>query len=360
MHGRSHGRGNLRTRALLYGLALAVGFLALGAGQASADSVTLSVTTTTGQSDPAAGVGRVFTLSGTSAVETRVWVKYRAPGGAACAPSADTDTGETLFEYGTNYFDGRTVNGAFSIARADTWPTPGTYVFCFWLSRASNTVSTPFTQAITFRAPTGTITATVNPITPQINQTATINVTGASEAPAYVFAKLRPGGGAACAPSYSADTGDELIDGQEVNGAFSLNATTTKETAGTYLICLWLAKSSNDATPIAGPQPQTFTVQAPRVEPVRERIAVTSTLRRRGSRYSGRIRTRTDCINRRTVVLRRVGSGKKSFGRARTRSNGTFTIQRGRRLRGRVYVVVASRGQGLVTCISGRSRKIRG
>lgn len=360
MHGRSHRKGNHGRRAAVYGLLVAVGILAVGTGPAFADSVTLSVTTTTGASDPAAGVGRIFTLSGTSAVETHVWVKFRAPGGAACAPSPSTDSGDTLFGNSSPYFNGTTVNGAFNLTRASTWSDPGTYVFCFWLSAQSNTVSTPFTQAISFRAPTGTITATVSPITPQINQAATVNVTGASEAPAYVFAKVRNGGGAACAPTYSADTGESLISGTQVNGAFSLTATTTHETAGSYLICLWLADSSDDPRPIAGPQPQPFTVQGPIITPERERISVSSTLRRRGARYSGRISTRADCTSRRTVVLRRVGSGTKSFGRALTRSNGTFTIQRSRRLRGKVYVVVASRGQGLVTCSLGRSAQIRG
>jgi len=351
--------GALRKRVLT-GLTVAVGFLALGTGPAFADSVTLSVTTTTGASDPAAGVGRVFTLSGTSAVATRVWVRYRAPGGAPCAPSPSTDSGEELFDDSTPYFNSANVNGAFKIARASTWNAPGTYVFCYWLSPQSNTVSTPFTQAITFRAPTGTITATVNPITPMAGQTATVNVTGASEVPAYVFAKIRGDGGAPCAPTYSSDTGTELIESTSVNGAFSLSATTTQLTAGTYLICLWLADSYDDPTPIAGPQPQPFTVLAPPPVVQKERISVSSTLRRRGARYRGTISTRRDCLNRRVVVLRRVGSGKKSFGQTRTRSNGTFTIQRSRRLRGKVYVVVASRGQGPVTCSLGRSGQIRG
>lgn len=360
MHGRKDAKGDLPRRAALYVLAATIGLLALGTGQAFADSVTLSVTTTTGASDPAASVARVFTLSGTSAVETYVWVKYRPPGGAPCAPSPSTDTGDSLFGNSSPYFNGTQVNGAFNLTRAHTWSTPGTVVFCFWLSAQSNTVSTPFTQAITFRPPTGTITATVDPISPLVDQAATVNVTGASEAPAYVYAKVRAAGGAPCAPSYAADSGSSVISGTEVNGAFSMSATVTQETAGSYLLCLWLADSSNDPTPIAGPQPQPFTVAGPVVVPERERVSGISTLRRRGARYSGRLSTRTDCISRRTVVLRRVGSGTKSFGRTLTRSGGTFTITRSSRLRGRLYVIVLARGQGLVTCSTIRSSRIRG
>ncbi len=82
-------------------------------------------------------------------------------------------------------------------------------------------------QAITFRAPTGTITASVNPITPQVDEAATVTVTGASEMAASVFAKIRPGGGVGCAPTFSADSGDGLIFGKGVDGAFSLPVTTT-------------------------------------------------------------------------------------------------------------------------------------
>jgi hypothetical protein len=305
----------------------------------------------------------VFTLSGTSAVPSHVWVKYRASGGAACAPSPATDSGTELFEYGTNSFYGADVNGAFSIPRADTWDAPGTFVFCIWLSAQSNTVTTPFTQAITFRAPTGTITASVNPITPRINETATITVTGASEAPASVFAKVRPNGGANCAATYAADSGRDLLSGEAVNGAFSLATTTTQSTAGSYLLCLWLATSSVDPSPIAGPQRQLFDVVGPAppsaVFPP-TRIAASSSLRRRGSRYSGRIKTRSDCRRQRTVVLRRIGSGTRSFGRTLTRNNGTFTFQRNRRLRGRVYVVVVARRQLKTICTATRSASLRG
>jgi hypothetical protein len=269
-----------------------------------------------------------------------------------------------MFIYGPNAFYGENVNGTFSLPRAETWDTPGTFVFCIWLSAQESTVATPFTQAITFRAPTGTITASVNPVAPRINEQATITVTGASEAPAYVYAKVRPNGGTGCAPSYSADSGKDLLSGESVNGSFSLPVTTTQSTAGSYLMCLWLATSSTDAAPIAGPQPQPFDVLGPPPPPPAAvpptRVAASSSLRRRGSRYSGRLATGSDCLGRRTVVLRRVGGGAKSFGRALTRKNGTFSIQRTRRLRGRVYVVAVAQTRANTICSAGRSATIRG
>lgn len=232
------------------------------AGTVLADSASISVTTTAGQSDPAAGVPRIFTLSGVASVPEHVYVKARAPGGAPCAPTADSDTGSTIEQYG-DWGYGEEVNGDFSFQKVFTWESPGTEVFCIWLASSGSTITTPITQTITFRAPNGTITATVNPITPTPDEKATITVTGSSEAPEKVFAKIRPSGGAPCAQTYDADTGSSLIDEQEVNGAFTEQATTTQSTAGTYLICLWLASSPNDTSPIAGPQPETFTVASP-------------------------------------------------------------------------------------------------
>jgi hypothetical protein len=354
--GRSGGHHRARTRAGLGALAAAVGLLA-GPGQAFADSATISVTTTAGAPDPAARVARVFTLSGTSAVPTKVWAKYRPAGGAACAPSPYTDSGKELYP-----FYGTSVNGTFSLPTADTWDSTGTYIFCIWLGTQSDSVSTPFTQAITFRAATGTITATVNPITPRIDEAATVTVTGASEAPAKVFAKVRPAGGAGCAPTYSADSGTGLLFGDSVDGAFARSATTTQSTAGSYLLCLWLATSTDDPAPIAGPQPQRFDVAgpAPPPPPPPPRVSVTTSLQRHGSRYSGRLATAGECLPRRTVLLRRAGSGTRSFGRTLTRGNGTFTFQRKRRLRGRVYAVVLASRKAQTICSAGRSATTRG
>jgi hypothetical protein len=248
-------------RCLVLASVISAMFL-VGASQALADSASISVTTTSGQSDPAAGVPRIFTLSGVASVPEHIYVKSRAPGGAPCAPTAESDTGSRFESYG-GWGYGDEVNGNFNIQKVFTWEPPGTEVFCIWLAGSDKTITAPITQAITFRAPTGTITATVNPITPAPGQQATITVTGSSEAPEKVYAKIRSAGGAPCAQTYEADSGENLIYGQSVNGSFSEQAKTTQSKAGQYLICLWLAGSSNDTSPIAGPQPETFTVGVP-------------------------------------------------------------------------------------------------
>jgi hypothetical protein len=255
-----------QTLALLVSTLVVTGIVMATSGlcaQASADSATITVTNTAGESDPAAELPRVFTLSGTASVPEYAYVKYRGPGGAPCAPNAHEDSGSMLGAF----WDGK-VEGTFSLKTVMTWKEPGTFMFCIWLSPENNEygereIVTPITQVITFRSPRGTISATVNPLTPTPGQQATVTVTGSSEAPEKVFAKIRTAGGAPCAPTYEADTGSDLIEGQNVNGSFSDQATTTQSKAGTYLICLWLASSANDTSPIAGPQPETFTVASP-------------------------------------------------------------------------------------------------
>jgi hypothetical protein len=259
------------SRIGLVGL-LAVVAVLVCSGAALADSASIGVTNTAGESDPAAGLSRVFTLGGNVEAPEHVFVRYRGPGGAPCAPTANEDTG-LFFDPESDYlgsedergpFWNAAVEGTFNIRAVTTWHSPGTFVFCIWIAAGPNEiVKTPITQTITFRSPTGTITATVNPLTPEPGQQATVTVTGDSEAPENVYAKVRPAGGAPCASTYSADSGENLINGQGVNGSFSMQAKTTQSKAGQYLICLWLAGSGNEIPVIAGPQPEMFTVVSP-------------------------------------------------------------------------------------------------
>ena len=253
-----------RRPGLLFGL---VGLLAMVAvlvcsGTALADSASISVTNTAKESDPAAEVPRIFKVSVETKTKENVYIKYRLPGGEPCAATANEDRGSWFENYNNVYAP--SVEGNHEFENANTWRTSGTYVFCIWLANsAEEVVHTPITQTITFRSPRGTITGTVDPATPQPGEKATITVTGDSEASEYVYARVHMAGSTGCAPTYQAESGESLIDGSSVNGSFSVQATTTQSKAGQYVICLWLAPSGSDTTPIAGPQPETFTVLSP-------------------------------------------------------------------------------------------------
>jgi hypothetical protein len=116
-----------------------------------------------------------------------------------------------------------------------------------------------------------------------------------------------------------------------------------------------------DAIAWSDPFPPPAPAPAPKPRVVQNKYPSSVSLRRSGARYSGRVgSSRSGCKGSRRVVLRRKGSGTRSFGSAKTRSNGTFTIRRKSRLRGTVYVVVTSRSSATVLCRTANSRRIRG
>lgn len=254
--------GLRHTARLLLAAGVAAGVLLAGAASAMADSAQLTITDTGGRPDPVADVARVFTVSGTAAVSEELFVSQRPAGGAACAPSPYTDPGQPIPGTGNSFYF-RQVQGSFNVQAAATWGGPGSYLFCIWLTPNSTTVSTPISQVITFRSPTGTISATINPLIPRPSQDVNVTVTGASEASEDVFATVRSAGGAPCAPSFRSDPGESVINGTSVNGSFAIQATTNQSSAGNYVLCLWLAGSSSDPAPIAGPQAIPFSVVQP-------------------------------------------------------------------------------------------------
>lgn len=262
-------RRRLGLRFGLVGLLATMAVLVCSAA-ALADSASISVTNTAGESDPAADLPRVFTVSGSTSEQERIYIKDRPAGGIPCAPTAVTDPGEWFDGFGSENGDLGDEQGPvvepvtpFKFQNAFSWSRPGNYMFCIWIASWANEIVSPITQDITFRYPRGTISATVAPIAPNVNENATVTVTGNSEATEHIYAKIHEAGATTCAPTYQSDSGEELIEGTSVNGSFSVQATTMQSKAGQYVICLWLGSSASETSPIAGPQPETFTVVSP-------------------------------------------------------------------------------------------------
>jgi hypothetical protein len=251
-------QGNRQLRVTLVALATSAVLLA-GAEGALAASASIAVTTADGRPDPAAYLPRVFTISGSADISERLFVKHRATGGGGCGPSALTDSGEWL----DASVYGAPVSGPFTFQRALTFKRPGTWMFCFWLAPDETTITTPISQVITFRSSAGTIGASLRPTTPRPGQRAYVTVSGQSEAPRRVYAKVRAANGVPGAPSYDADPGEFMIDGWSVDGAYTINANTTQSAPGRYVVCMWLAGSSDDTLPAAGPVQQLFDVAPP-------------------------------------------------------------------------------------------------
>jgi hypothetical protein len=123
------------------------------------------------------------------------------------------------------------------------------------------------------------VSGSISPASPQVSEAATLTITGSSEAPKRVYATYRLTGGAPCAISYDADSGRGVVNGTNVNGAFSFTQSLTISTSGTYMLCMWLADASNDSAPVAGPQSATFVVPTPCIVPELSPGATLTTVR---------------------------------------------------------------------------------
>lgn len=185
-------RSSLPRRALGLAALAAAGALST-AGTALADTATLTFLDHTGKDDPALSLPRVATISGNVSGASTVYVKYRAAGGAPCAPTADADPGRPFEGYwGAT---APSVNGDFSLASTKTWRTPGDAMFCIWLSRGdASSVTPPITVTATIRRPTGTVRAVQVPSRARAHQRFAVTVRGTSEAPAAVYALVVNGG----------------------------------------------------------------------------------------------------------------------------------------------------------------------
>jgi hypothetical protein len=269
-----------RRRRLVLALPAAAMALLVGAGSAAAaDSASISVTASNGASDPVAYIARVFTITGTATPGENLYMKHRPAGGAPCAPTAYSDPGRL-----STGFYGPAAGSSLSVQHVWTWDAPGAWMFCVWLAPSETTIATPITQTILFRTPSGQIASSINPATPRAGQRAAVRTTGASEAPRRIWVKVRPASAGPCATSYDLDPGQSLIDGWDADGDFDVSRYLTQATPGRYLLCDWLAGSSFDALPVAGPTALAFNVNA--VKPV---VASVTTLNCRTKRKVSRL-----------------------------------------------------------------------
>jgi hypothetical protein len=209
------------------------------------ETASLKVLTAHGKVDPVADVGRVFQFKLYSPAETYLYVKYRSAGGAPCAATDDSDSGESLVS------DQTVAVGASHYRDAQTWSGTGRVLFCMWLGSSGDDPSSKvFSQTIKFRPPRGTIAFRATPAYGRVEHPTTLHFTGATEAPRELLVKYRSAGGAGCAPTAGSDSGSEIIYTDE-NGGFNETYVWTPSSPGAYLFCAWLATDSGDVTPVA-------------------------------------------------------------------------------------------------------------
>lgn len=146
-------------------------------------SVSFAVLTAHGKVDPVPEIGRVFAFTVNSPTDTTLFVKDRPAGGAPCAPTEDSDTGNEILNSDVSA-------GRHPVRQAFTWPSAGAYLFCMWLGSSSSDASSKVSSAtIRFRQPRGSVSFSSSPSHPSINQATVLRFVGTSEVPRTLFVK---------------------------------------------------------------------------------------------------------------------------------------------------------------------------
>ncbi len=208
-------------------------------------STVVGASTVISANDPTAGVATILTVDYQTSVDTQLYVKYRPTGGAACAPTARDDTGGELGWYQTF------ISGAGRKQMSFTFPAAGTFQVCVWFSFEPGSLPIFATsQQLAVRSVRGTLQISAPPrLAP--GQSGVLTFSGQTEDPRYLYASIRPAGGAACAATASDDSGERIVSGSTAEGTFSIPVTWKFPTAGTFQLCAWLASSSRDSNTLA-------------------------------------------------------------------------------------------------------------
>jgi hypothetical protein len=228
---------------------LVVPFMALLAMPASAfaaDSVSLTI------DDPASGRATQIHVATTAAATTQLFLTYKkSASSAVCAPTASADKGTKIA------YDPAIPAGTGTVAIPYTFKVTGSYLFCSWLAPTSTSPATASAaQAFTIRTLKASLAIGVNPPQPVAGSAVTISMNGTDEVSQILYAKTRllPASGGSCSSTASPDRGVQLSgSGKTVSGTVAQTFRTTFSSAGSWLVCGWLADGGS-STPRAAAQ----------------------------------------------------------------------------------------------------------
>jgi hypothetical protein len=232
-----------RARLVIALPALALALLALPSAALAADSVSLTI------DDPADGRATQIHVATTAAAATQLFITYKkSSSSAVCAPTASADKG-TKISYAPAI-----PAGTGTVAIAYTFTVTGTYLFCSWLAPASTSPATASAaQPVSIRTLKASLAISASPTQPIVGNSVAITLAGSDEVSQILYAKIRllPAGGGSCASTASPDKGVQLGgSGKTVSGSFSQGFKYTFSSAGSWLVCGWLANGGS-STPLA-------------------------------------------------------------------------------------------------------------
>jgi hypothetical protein len=227
----------LRKRSAACALAVGAALALAPAAAAEAGSISLAVS-----ADPAEDRAITVTASGTADTGAWVYALIRHAGGAPCGTTPATDV------RGTETHDTTVSSGAYSLARTYTPEDPRRYLLCGWITQGG-TVQARVSREIDVRSNAASVAfaapATAVPDTPVV-----ITVNGATEVRRWLYATVKPAGGAGCGSATSTDTGGSEVVDVMVEGAYSEPRSRSFD-PGTYLLCAWVEEGGGDLAPEA-------------------------------------------------------------------------------------------------------------
>jgi hypothetical protein len=232
-----------RSRLLLALPAVALALLALPSAAFAADSVSLTI------DDPANGRATQIHVATSAAAATQLFITFKkASSTAVCAPTASADKG-TKIDYAPAI-----PAGAGTVAISYTFTVTGTYLFCSWLAPSSSAPATASAaQPVSIRNLKASLAISASPSAPIVGTSVAITMAGSDEVSQILYAKVRllPAGGGSCTSTASPDRGVQLGgSGKTVSGSYSQAFKYTFSSAGSWLVCGWLANGGS-STPLA-------------------------------------------------------------------------------------------------------------
>jgi hypothetical protein len=227
--------------ALLLGCVVAT--LALGAGTASASTVSLTI-----GADPVEGVTTQIGAAGsvTAPGGESLYITVKPTGAAGCGANRGADTGETLISTFA-------AAGPYTRSVNYTFVTAGSYLLCAWTQSDSTTVTATYTTTAFVRIPKLSI-AVAAPASVQPGQTFQVTTTTQAEAARslYVFALIDTGRGCPANASAAYNGSTNIVNGSAIVGGPTTDTrNVVLQVAGQYLLCGYVHYQSSSMPPEA-------------------------------------------------------------------------------------------------------------
>jgi hypothetical protein len=346
---RAHGRA----------AAVVLSALASGLFAASAGAATVAVASTTLTPEQAVPVALSFSGTADAGPSSNLEAVARPAGGIACQADYSSDLSAVgsadavLFSS-----EAQSVNpGAYQVGTTFKPPAPGNYQVCAWLSQPSgssgSSVVGPATTGFTARPPQVSQLTLAVPTSLTPGVTFQLKYTTQTDQQLNLYSLIKKAGALPCADSFELEQQQAQPEttllgpgDQQVFGGPASTSLTTRQKAGSYLVCSWIEGPSVAQVDAALSTPLTVGTPAPlspKASKLELRLGKVAATRKHGVSVAGRT---ASAFHGRLAVAASCGSSSRQT-RTEVR-NGRFSthvaLPGGCRTRQRVSVKVSWAG----------------